>query len=450
MKGYLNPSLLPSETQPHIDMMTYTGSGIVAEGPARTAKTIRNLRKLFALHAKHKGLRSCIVRTNSVDLNDTIRWDIINTVLRYPFSDPMSQIKQQGGERFFHHLYLNEGDMKLGGMNRPGSILGGKYDVIMLSELSQFTEEQFQMLKTRCTGDSAKWRLNDGTIVSQMLGDTNPDRPDHWMYQYEDDGLLKFVKFDFIDNPYYFRKNRWSRVGKTSVDELDKTLVGIYHDRYFKGLRKAPEDQVFEIKDIHLIHSLPNLNECMIYRGMDFGIQAPNVCLWFAIKRDTRDIIVFQDYRKIGQDIIEFGNDAKTYTSLPVIDTVIDNDENRKMLLLKHCQMPSTMAEKGAGSIMNGVQLIRMALRNAVEGLPGGLYFYTDMKLGSCPEIHRRKLPKTVTDEMRAYQMSPKKDEPIKSGVEHGIDVIRYFMDYLQRSRMLGFATGSATRQTRI
>ena len=64
--------------------------------------------------------------------------------------------------------------MRLGGMNRPGAVLGGKYDLAILSELSQFSEEQYQMIKTRVTGDSGKWKLTDGTVCFQMLGGYEP------------------------------------------------------------------------------------------------------------------------------------------------------------------------------------------------------------------------------------------------------------------------------------
>ena len=147
-------------------------------------------------------------------------------------------------------------------MNRPGRILGTEYDAIMLSELSQFTEDQYQMLKTRCLVVLATGVMTNGDVMFQIVCDTNPDVPDSWMYQREGEGLLKFVKFGFQDNPYFFRSGRWSKVGKTTVEELDRGLTGIYHDRYFKGLRRAPEGMVFDLPD-----SATSLMNCPICRG---------------------------------------------------------------------------------------------------------------------------------------------------------------------------------------
>ena len=83
-------------------------------------------------------------------------------------------------------------------MNRPTAILGGQYDFVFLNELSQFSEEQYQLLKTRCSGSSGKWRGENGEIRYQMLSDTNPDEEEHWMYKNrESEGLLRFVPFTF-------------------------------------------------------------------------------------------------------------------------------------------------------------------------------------------------------------------------------------------------------------
>ena len=303
MSNYLHPQIFNGYTAPHQVMMTDRSREICAEGPARTSKTLRNLRKLLALHFRYEGFMSCIVRTNSVDLDDTIRYDLRTTLLKYQLDDPRSPIQQSGGPTRFHTLRINGGEMRLGGMNRPGRILGTEYDAIMLSELSQFTEEQYQMLKTRCSGSAGNWRDANGDVMFQISCDTNPDVPDSWMYKREDEGLLKFVKFGFMDNPYFYRSGRWSKVGKTTVDELDRGLTGIYHDRYFKGLRRAPEGMVFDLPDSAIVDELPDdLSRWMHYNAMDFGMSAPSVTLWIAENPQTQEVIVYREWRHHSKD----------------------------------------------------------------------------------------------------------------------------------------------------
>ena len=68
------------------------------------------------------------------------------------------------------------------------------------------------------------------------MADANPDVDDHWLKQYEADGKLKFIDFDFDDNPLYYRKGKRVQEGIDVIGRLDKSLTGIYHDRFFKGL----------------------------------------------------------------------------------------------------------------------------------------------------------------------------------------------------------------------
>ena len=92
---------------------------------------------------------------------------------------------------------------------------------------------------------------------SRLCATPTPMSLRSWMYQRETEGLLKFVKFGFADNPYFYRGGRWSKVGKTTVEELDRGLTGIFHDRYFLGLRRAPEGMVFDLQDSDIIEELP-------------------------------------------------------------------------------------------------------------------------------------------------------------------------------------------------
>ena len=437
MRGYLSDKLLPSDSEAHKYIMRSTAPEICAEGPARTSKTITNLEKWAGLHAKYKGLRSCIVRTNSVDLTDTVRFDLTNTIFRYQLDDPRSQIRQQGGLTQFHHLYLNEGECRVGGMNRPGAILGGEYDLVLLCELSQFTFQQYMLLKTRCAGSAANWVLEDGTVISQMLSDTNPDEDDvHWMYEREAEGLLEFVKFDFEDNPFFFRENRWSRVGKTVVNELDRGLTGIYHDRYFKGLRVGQAGRVFQLQPHHFIDELPDLSEYLIYNAMDFGIASPNTGLWIAENSSANDVIVAWEYRKTDETIIDMGNQVNAYNEdfgYNVAGTVIDNDEHRQKLLQDHCDIYAHMARKGAGSVMDGIILIQQALKE------GRLRFYTGGRLNRDPELARKGEPLSVIDEMKLYHFKPEEkrtganndENPVKKN-DHGIDALRYWFLWKQ------------------
>ena len=448
--NWLHPQIFGGTTPAHREMMMDRSREICAEGPARTSKTLRNLRKLLSLHFRHEGFMSCIVRTNSVDLDDTIRFDLRNTLLKYQLDDPRSPISQAGGPTRFHTLRINGGEMRLGGMNRPGRILGTEYDAIMLSELSQFTEDQYQMLKTRCSGSAGNWRDADGNVQFQIMCDTNPTVPDSWMYQREDEGLLKFVKFGFSDNPAFFRNGRWSKVGKTTVEELNRGLTGIYHDRYFKGLRRAPEGMVFELSESDIIEELPDMSGFIHYNAMDFGMSAPSVCLWVAENPHTEEVVVYREWRHTQRTSIDMGNEVRTIREVNkerILHTVIDNDEEKKRLLLTHCRIHAELTEKGPGSVFHRTLLVQNALKEKK------LKFYRHLRCNSDSELIRNKKPLDVIQEIRLahYPANSKADENPVKGFDHGIDALGYWFLWREgrRGASVGFASGVAKRQRR-
>ena len=303
MVSWLNPNIFPVETAAGKEILRSKRPEICAEGGTRMGKTITDLIKVLNAHFEIPGLQTCLTRANAVDLTPSLRNDI-RFLLRYDLDDPRSPVKYYGGPTHFNTLYINEGVCRLGGMNRPSHILGTQYDMVMLSQLEQFTEEQYMIMKTRCSGSSNIWQNVDGTPLFQMLSDCNPDLPDSWMYQREAEGKLRFVPFTFKDSPYIFRQGRWSKVGKTMVEELYTSLHGIYRDRYFHGLRVKPTGMVFpELCDLHFTDTLPDLTDYQIYRGMDFGSTAPSVCLWILQHRATTDVIVGREWRRTGTDL---------------------------------------------------------------------------------------------------------------------------------------------------
>ena len=209
------------------------------------------------------------------------------------------------------------------------------------------------------------------------------------MYQRETDGLLKFVKFGFQDNPYFFRQGRWSRVGKVTVDELDKGLTGIYHDRYFKGLRRAPEGMVYDVKDSDIIDELPDdIDRWLTYNAMDFGMSAPSVTLWIAENPHTEEVVVYREWRHTQKTSIEMGDEVRLIRETNqerIIKTIIDNDEEKQRLLRTHCRIPSELTEKGPGSVFHRTLLVQEALKR------NKLKFYRHLRCNSDSELIRNK-----------------------------------------------------------
>ncbi len=412
-------------------VINYTGHELVVSGPTRVSKTLRILEYIVYLHFTYPGFKSLVVRSDAVDLTSTIRASL-KELLRYDLDDPLSPIKVRGGFDDFHTLKINGGEMVLGGMNRPGRVMGTKYDLVFYSQIEHSDEEQYQKLKTRVSGDAGNW-IEDGKRRYLFIGDANPDRSDHYLLERKRQGKLDWIDFGFEDNPLYFRNG--NRTPEWSiVDELDQGLVGIWHDRYFKGLWRSPEGAVFTIEPENIVYEIPDLSECIIDRACDWGQTHPSICLWIAEHKQTGDITVYREWRKTHSDIDEMGEQMVGYTADEKIDaTIIDHDENRQKLLKKHHNINAKFAYKSAGSIMDGIFLMQAALRRAVEGKPGGLYFYDNLLCNKDPNpdiVPNLNLIK----EMEGLEFDKNKDKPVDER-DDAVDALRYRFLYRSRKR---------------
>lgn len=400
---------------------------LIVCGPTRCGKTLTILEWLVGLHMEHPKFQSLIIRSDAVDLTDTIKKDLRDVLLKYDLEDPLSPVTARRGTHEYTHLKLNRGMITFLGMNRPGKVLGTDFDFVFYNQIEQSTEEHYQKLITRSGGTAGNWRDSDGKPRAVLIGDANPDTSDHYLLRYKESDKVNWIDYEFEDNPLFFRDGErtedWS-----IVEKLDERLEGIWHDRYFKNLWVSPEGCIFELEDCHFIEKLPEdfVTGWTHYNVMDFGMDDPNVCLWIAKQKATSDVIVYQEWRKVKTDIIEMGESVKAYQSPEhkIARTIIDNDENRQRLLSRECGIPSVMARKGPGSIQDGIDLISNALKKTRDGQKGGLRIYRNLRCNSDPALAREKLVPDVITELRnlVYDSHGK-----PHGSDHGVDCIRYF-----------------------
>ena len=449
-----HPDLFAFESERCLEVANYTGDiPLIVSGPTRTGKTLKLIEKAVGLHFANRGFRSLWLRSDAVDLTETLRRDLRDVALKYHLDDPLSPIRADGlgGSQNFKSLEINGGEMVFGGMNRPERVLGTSFNLIFCSQIEQFTEEQFNFLLTRCAGDAPNWTDENGRRLGLLIADANPDTDDHWLKEYEADGKVKFVNFDFDDNPLFCRKGKRTEPGIDVIGRLDRSLTGIYHDRFFKGLWLKVIGKIFDTDDkVHYIDEPDDLSVYNWFRACDFGIDAPSVCLWIGEHRVNGDVYVHREFRKSKTDTIALGNEINTHTQERVLGTVIDNDEDKQILLRKHCQIPTDMTEKSPNTIEDSIHLIQNGLRNAADGIDGGLYINRGLRCNADPRLIKDKKPLSLIDEFKTYATDPKTDKPIKEN-DHAIAALRYiYLWFEKRKAALGFGSGSAKRGKRL
>ena len=99
----------------------------------------------------------------------------------------------------------------LGGMDRPSKVLSTEYDIIYINEATELTSEQWEQLG----GRTDRPRLGPERPPSLLLGDCNPDAPQHWIKQRADEGKLRLWPTTHRDNPAM-----WDRITGTWTRSL--------------------------------------------------------------------------------------------------------------------------------------------------------------------------------------------------------------------------------------
>ena len=453
--GWRNPDVLPFTSDNVLRLKSTRSRSLpfVMVGPTRCGKTMAGLEDLISLHFDNPGLRSLVVRSDAVDLKETIRKDL-TYLSKYHLEDPISPISAigRGGARNFTSLGINEGEMVLGGLNRDDRLLGTAFDVIYASQLEQIDEATFQKMMTRCAGDLGNLKDVNGDQYGMFRGDCNPvPDSEHWILKYAADGKMDLVNFGFEDNPlYYDRYGEQTSTGKTVISQLDESLEGIYHDLYFKALWTDIAGKLFQFDpQLHFVDEKENLSDYMWYRGVDFGIKSPSVCMWVGIHRRSKQVYVHREFRHTKYDTIQLGAAINEHTEVRVSETIIDNDENEQQLLRKHCQIPSKMTKKSSTSVMNRVHILQNLLERTLNGEPDGIIFNSSLRCNVDPILARDKQPLSVVDEIKSLYAD---DNDKIIGSDHGFDALTYALLWLETERKtpLGFGASGAARKSKV
>lgn len=146
-----------------------------------------------------------------------------------------------------------------GNIGGVGAIRGMTAFGAYVNEASLAKREVFAEIVSRCSGTGAR-----------ILGDTNPDNPEHWLKKEYIDNPSKNIKsfhFELDDNTFLAERYR------ENIKEA--TPSGMFYDRDIKGLWVSAEGVVYRDFDasVHYVQSesLPKLST--YYCGVDWGYE---------------------------------------------------------------------------------------------------------------------------------------------------------------------------------
>jgi phage terminase large subunit len=321
----------------------------------------------------------------------------------------------------------------IGGIDKPSKIMSSEYDVIYIQEAVELTEDDWQALTTRLRN----WKLS----FQQILADTNPDRPTHWLRVRCGDGRTKMLESRHEDNPELFDENgEITEHGADYMSKLDN-LTGVRYLRLRKGLWVAAEGIIYEEYDpaVNFVDRFEIPDEWTRWWAVDFGFVHPFVLQRWAEDGEGRLYLYAEQYqtRKLVEDHAR-DTLSQVCPSPDSKDTpgahgmwrepkpraiVCDHQASDRATLERYLGLSTIAANKAVSA---GIQAVQGRLRVASDGKPR-LFVLRDSVHQVDASLQERNLPVCTADEFPSYVWADKKtkEEPVKE-LDDGMDAMRY------------------------
>lgn len=277
-------------------------------------------------------------------------------------------------------------------------IQGATFEYVYGDEITTWSEEVFQMLKSRLRCEHSHF---DGTC--------NPENPNHWFKKFLDSDADIFQQSYIIDDGV---------LPVNVVEQLKKEYAGtMYYDRWILGLWAAAEGLVYPMfgVDRHVLNEKPR-TEGDYYVSSDYGIQNPNVWLLWRKEAGTKRWICLKEDYYSGRD------EKHQLTDSQLVDRL---DAMTDGIYVKHVIIDPSAASMKAELRRRGYH-VRDARNEVLDGISD-----VCSMLGAGNLAFMDRCEKTIA-EFGSYLWDSKAvdagvDAPLKEN-DHAMDACRYFV----------------------
>lgn len=392
---------------------------LLIAGPAGTGKSRFALERVHASCLKWPGCRWLIARKTRESLSESALVTFETKVV------PRDNVLLDGPSRRLRQLYRypNGSEIIVGGLDKPGKIMSTEFDGAYVQEAIELAENDWESITTR---------LRNGVMpFQQLLGDTNPDHPFHWLKVRCDRGHCRMVESRHEDNPVLWdeARGRWTEVGLKYIAKLDR-LTGARKERLRFGRWVQAEGVVYEEWDraVHLIDPFPIPASWGRIRSIDFGYTNPFVLQWWAIDHDGRMYLyreIYMSHRTVRSHAHQIKR-IEQQAGESIDDAIADHDAEDR----------ATLREEGISTIAArkdkemGHNRVKDRLLKAGDSKPR-IYVFKGALVERDPWLDEQKLPCCTAEEFDAYVWKPPaegrgpKEEPVDKD-NHGMDAMRY------------------------
>lgn len=396
-------------------LMESRATECLISGPAGTGKSLACLWKLHFVASMIPNIRALMARKTRASLTESA----LVTFERYVL--PPNHPALKGAHRPWRQAYRypNGSEIIVCGMDKASRIMSTEFDLVYCQEAIELDEEEWEAITTR---------LRNGVLsYQQLLADTNPERPRHWLKQRCDAGKTTMLESRHEDNPVLWDGHKWTPAGVAYLAKLD-ALTGPRKLRLRWGRWVQAEGVVYEGWDpaVHLVPRFEIPSEWTRILSIDFGFTNPFVAQWWAIDPDGRLYRYREIYhtRRLVEDHAQQIRKLSAEEPWPVC-AVVDHDAEDRATLERHLGIPTVAAIKSKSP---GFQAVAARLVKAGDGKPR-LFLLRDSLVERDNELHEAKRPTCTEEEFDGYIWRNKgiKEEPVKEN-DHGMDALRYMV----------------------
>jgi PBSX family phage terminase large subunit len=413
---------------------------VLLSGPAGTGKSRAILEKVHLTCLVNPRTRCLIVRKTLASLSSTALVTWREHVVREALGAGLINFYGGSAEEPPQYRYPNGSRVMVGGMDKPTKIMSSEYDLIYVQEAIELTEADWDALSSR---------LRNGKLsYDQLIADTNPDTPTHWIKGRASRGDLRILESRHTDNPVLFDDaGRLTERGGAYMARLNR-LTGVRRARLKDGAWVAAEGVIFEQFDaaVHLLDRFEIPAHWPRYWSVDFGFVHPFVLQCWAVDDDGRIYLyreIYMSHRRVDQHaeaiLAEVTDEDGEWIEPRPTAVVCDHDAEGRATLEDRLGMSVLAADK---RVTEGIQAVQRRLEPADDGRPR-MFFLRDSVVERDQELVDALKPTSTIEEIPGYVWDTgggkkPKEAPLKVE-DDGCDAARYLTMELDQGFGGGF-----------
>ncbi len=273
-----------------------TAQPVVLEGGANCSKTFSICAWLAWVAETTPNARILVLRK--------VRADCIDTVCIKPLELGIIQghidaglVRVLGGESRKRYDFLASGAMIVpGGMDKISRHMGAGWDIIVIFEATEITQEEYEYLSTRTSREPTSTGRKSIIVL-----DVNPAMDGHWINQLAKRGEIRRLRAKHEDNPMLHDGEGWTENGVEYLTKLAR-LTGARKRRLLHHEWCAEETAIWAeyARSIHYQsrESWRKAKLVKVVGGFDWGTNDPGALEVFGITEGGHTLRLFELYRR--------------------------------------------------------------------------------------------------------------------------------------------------------